>query len=211
MNNSLYYSKNCEVCSNIMKIMHNNDLLKMFELKCIDNKTYDNEISKLGITHVPTILIVQTQGGRTMRGIYSANDAFKWVDSILENRRQYQMKLADENRQLIQRNTTKNQLKYGLYDYCPEEAEGISDAYAYFNKDESKDIDAAQPKMFLPVGQDANFRVLTIPDDNKTKLSKKDQEQLMSKLTTQRTCQENQLKTMYEQQQIDCVLSNANN
>ena len=205
----IFYSKKCKSCYNLMTIMENQKLLNMFSPKCIDDMS-DVEITKLGLQSVPTLVLVSNQNGQQKRGIYEKENAFKWVESVIINRRQNMIKYAENTRKLIQINEMKKRFKEGLFEYCQNESEGLSDSYAYWKDNLNQDIDSAQPKTFLPFGHDEKYNIMTIPENKNAKnfkLSNVDQPKLIQNLEKSRTDQDNQIKILMEQQQINSVIN----
>jgi hypothetical protein len=211
MKGHLYYSTRCEYCLNLMTIMENQGLIDMFTQHCVDNMS-SNDIVKLGIRTVPTLLLINTQNGQQQKGIYENEKAFNWVESVVSNRRQQMIKQAENTRKLIQVNEMKKRMKEGLVGYCQSEVEGLSDSYAYWKDDMSKDIDSAQPKSYLPLGQDEQYSIMTIPIDKKSdyKLNKNTQKQLIKDLEKTRDTQDNEIKSMMEKEQIIKVINMKN-
>ena len=208
----IFYSKMSKSCQDLITYMENQGIINMFEPKCIDTMS-DNEIVKLGLSDVPTIVIITQQNGQQKRGIYEKIEAFKWVESLVVNRRANMMKYAENNRRLVQQSEMKKRIKEGLYEYCQGEAQGISDSYSYWKDDLSKDINDAQPKIFLPYGKDAAYTIMTIPEDKNmkaNKLKERDQSTLITKLENIRKDQDTQIKSIMEQEQIQKVLNPKN-
>lgn len=194
-----------------MTIMENQGLLSMFSPKNVDDMS-DIEITKMGLQGVPTIVIIGNQNQK--QGIYEKDNAFKWVESVIANRRQNMMKYAENTRKLIQASEIKKRFKEGLFEYCQGESEGVSDSYAYWKDDMAQDIDAPQPKTFLPVGHDDRYAIMTIPEDKTVKgykLKEVDQKKLLHNLENSRAEQDSQIKSIMEQQQINSVINAENN
>jgi hypothetical protein len=192
--------------------MENQGIINMFESRCIDTMT-EHDIIRLGLSSVPTIIITTEQNGKQQRGIYEKIEAFKWVESLVINRRQHMMKFTENNRKLIQQSEMKKRIKEGLYEYCQGESQGISDSYSYWKDDMSKDINDAQPKLFLPYGKDAAYTIMTIPEDKHMKgykLKQNEQTSLVSNLENLRKDQDTHIQTFMEREQIQKVLNNGN-
>jgi len=209
----VFYSKECETCINLIKIMENQGLHTMFDTKCVDNMS-DVDITRLGLRTVPTIVVVSTQNGVTeKKGLYEGKGAFEWINSVVMNRRQSMIAYAENTRKLIQINDMKKKIKDGLYEYCEGESSGISDGYSYWKDDMTKDIDTAHPKSFLPYGDDHKYNIITVPIDKYAtgyKISKGDQEKMTRDLESARKYEDSKLKDAMEQQQISNVLNAEN-
>ena len=169
----------------------------------------ETQLIKLQLKVVPTIAIYSVRDGKTTIDLYEKSNAFKWVEQLLINRRQNMLKYAEVNRRLVQQSEMKKKIKDGLYEYCRNETEGISDAYTYV----ADTIESAQPKSYLPYGKDNMYSIMTIPEDRTKpgyKLTEKEQRELSDKLIKDRKEQDVSLKTMMEHEQIEKVVSNQN-
>jgi hypothetical protein len=105
-------------------------------------------------------------------------------------------------------------IKEGLFEYNSNESQGVSDAYSYWKDDINQDIEVAQPKSFLQYGKDAQYGIMTLPENpnNKFKLTADMQSKMVANIQQQRGQQEEQIKQVLEQQQIDKILNyNPNN
>lgn len=206
MNGFLFYSEKCEFCLNLRNVMHNQGLLNFFRSQCVDGMRVE-EIARLGLTAVPTIVIV-TQGGA--KGIYEKEEAFKYIEGMIANKRKNAMMQSENEHKLIQVNNIKRNVQEGLYEYQEQEAVGFSDMYAYWSNDLAKDLDAAQPKSFLPHGKDSDYAILTIPESKadvlRNKLTKDDQDKMIGKMDLFRKEQDVQLRTLMEKEQIEKVI-----
>lgn len=208
----LFYSKECKFCFKLITVMENQGLLGMFNVKCIDDMT-PNDFAKLGLQCVPTLVVVNNQNGVEHKGIYENDKAFKWVDSVISNRRQNMIKTAENSRKLIEISDYKKRIVDGLSENCQSEMEGLSDAYAYWKDDMTQDIDIPQPKMFVPALNIGNplYGIETIPDESgkKNKLKENDQKDLIKKLANLRSEEDTQLKNIMQQQQLNKVLGSV--
>ena len=222
MSGYLFYSKNCKHCRQLMTVMENQGLLNMFNVRCVDEMT-DSDFAKLGLQYVPTLVLISNQNGRLNKGIYEKEEAFRWVDSVISNRRQNMIKSAEGNRKLIEINEIKKRIADGLAENCQIEMEGVSDSYAYWKDDITQDIDLPQPKMFVPalkslaINEDtynALYGIQTVPHQNglrEDKLKKSDQEKMIGKLESLRKDEDSQLKNIMQQQQINKVMNPDSN
>ena len=222
MSGYLFYSNKCQTCTNLRSIMEQQQLLGMFNCKNIDTMTMV-DIEKLGLGTVPTILVVSSQNGQTRQGIYEGNNAFVWVKSVVENRRQNMLRYTENTRRLIQMGEMKKKMQDGLMDYSSMETQGVSDDYSYWSDNTNIDqkLDTAQSKSFLQYDKDFNKyvqisnqnRVITIPVDIKEKgykLSKSDQDKLTADLDKQRNSQLESIKSNMQQEHIKSVINAEN-
>ncbi len=210
-NGILFYSRNCKHSNDLVKVMQNKKLLHMFTNKCVDDMT-EAEIVRSGLNEVPALLIISNQGGSQKRDIYEGKAAFDWVYRLADHRNEImsqQIAMAQRNKRIIEMAANKDKLKNRLYEYSQNESEGTSDGYSFWNDDITKELDIAQPKTFLPYKQDAQYSILTVPEDPRekhNKLTKKDQEKMLTDLETSRRIQDDQLKNIYEQQQFQTIV-----
>ena len=204
----LFYSTLCKHSLDLMKIMENQGLLPMFELKSVNTMDI-NEITRLGLNATPTILIINNDNGKQSKGIYESKDAFKWVDNVITNRRQNMIQFAEQRRRLIEIDETRKRMEDGLSENCQMERQGISDVYAFCKEDN----DMYQPKAFVPaleMGNDA-YRVMTIPQGRHVeKLSEIDQKMLIKDLESKRKIQDTDMKSNMEKEQISKVIHKDN-
>ena len=201
-----YHPKNAG-SFNLMKLMENEGMLRMFELKSVQGMS-DEHLISYGIFSVPTIVFINNGN----KGIYEKEKAFAFVNNMIENRRQNIIRRTENHRRLIQTNGMMNNIKDGLFEYNSNESQGVSDAYSYWKDDINQDIDIAQPKSFLQYGKDAQYSIMTLPENTKTKLNADTQNRLISNIKQQRDQQDGQLKQIMESQQIDKILNyNQNN
>ena len=208
----LFYSKKCTFCRDLMKIMENQNMINMFVLKCVDDMT-STDFTKLGLRFVPTLVLINNNNGQQSKGIYEKTEAFKWVNNVIENRRDNMIKFAENNRRLIEVNEMKKRIADGLTENCQNEMDGISDSYAYWKNDLSQDIDMAQPKSFVSAANVGNplYGIETVPDDKSIKkLSKKEQEKMIDFLANKRNDDDINMKSFMKQQQINKVFSPTN-
>lgn len=203
-----FHPKN-QGCYNLMKLMENEGMIRMFELRSVENMSNEQLVS-YGINAIPTIVFINN--GK--KGIYAKDDAFTFVNNMIQSRRQNIMKRTEQHRRLIQTNGMMNNIKEGLFEYNSNESQGISDAYSYWKDDMAQDIEVAQPKSFLQYGKDEQYNILTLPENpnNKFKLTADMQTKMVGNIKQQRDQQEEQIKQVLEQQQIDKILNyNSNN
>lgn len=208
----LFWSKNCKFCYDLMTTMEHQGLIHLFKLIQVDNWT-TVEYVKWGLNAVPTLVILSGPNGQN-KDIREKKQAFVWVETMVNNRRQSMMAKAQQTRHQAELIQIKNRLKEGLYEYCQHESEGMSDAYAYWADSMEKDIDIAQAKTFLPVGKEQQYSIMTIPENEnakKNKLKKQDQMKMTLDLERSRKDQDEMLKKIAENEQINRVLNADNN
>jgi hypothetical protein len=200
----VYYHPKHEGCYRLMKLMEQEGMIRMFQLKSIENVS-DEALISCGITSIPTIVFINNG----QKGIYGKEKAFQFINNMITNRRQNILKRTENHRKLIQNNGMMNNIKEGLFEYNSNESQGVSDAYSYWKDDINQDIEVAQPKSFLQYGKDAQYSIITLPENphNKFKLTADAQNKMVNNLDQQRKQQEEQIKQILEQQQIDKILN----
>jgi hypothetical protein len=171
------------------------------------------DLIRQGINNVPTIMVINQNGTESRKDIFDGANAFNWIEQFVSNRREFMMRQAEETRKLIQINNQKlYEDNKALKGYYTMETSGLSDAYAYYSKDISKDVDIAQPKTFLPYGKDQEYSIVTLNDGGMRKTGdiervKKEETRKEDDMKKSRQNQDLELKKMMEQQQISAVVN----
>jgi hypothetical protein len=190
--NLLFYSERCNTSRNLIEMMKREDLLKYFEMVCIDNKL--DKIPPM-ITHVPALITTDTP--RPWMGA----DAFKWLQNIKYMRQQ---QIQDKNNKLQLYNTIK-ELESGGPKAFTDEMQGISDNFAY------KDIDNAQPKSFEEYGKEVSKEnIIYTPPIDKKKITKGEQMKLINEFKSDRSVQDKELDKVLKMKQIDEIIKTEN-
>ena len=188
--NIIFYSELCDSCTNLRKMMHNENILQYFEPQCIDNK--EDYYKRIGITHVPTLIVADVP-----KPLVSV-DAFKWLQDI--KRIRYQ-NMIDNNKKIIQQNMMKNMQMEGPNAFMIGEMTGLSDKFAY------TDTDMAQPKSFSYGNEDA---IYTAPVEE-DKISKADQAKLIKDAEQARLLQAQEFETKMKKGQLDAIIRSEQN
>jgi hypothetical protein len=210
--------------------MKNEKLLDMF--KCSDVELMSiEELTKLGLEGVPTILIINISPSQEIqKGIYVQKQAFTWVENVINNRRLNMIKHTENTKKLIEMHEMKKRMQDGLLGYSNMETNGISDDYAFWSDKPEIDVNLnmAQSKSFSGYDKDINeyirqhnqTRIMTIPDIEGTKQERKklkgyiitdvDQKKMLSELKTNRKNQLNGIKDQMQKEQISSVLNGEN-
>lgn len=205
MSGILFYSNRCEYSANLRKVMLDQDILRFFTQRCVDD-IESQELIQMGLRVVPTLVVInQTNGGQN-KLIFEETKAFEWVQQLLANRRENMIKMADQKRRLIQINNAQSKRQDGMHDHDPLESGGVSDGFAYWASDMTKDIDIAQPKSFLPYGQDEQYSIATFMDNKKFKLTEDEQKRRIAEVEGARKMQDNAAKCINERQHLDAVV-----
>lgn len=173
----------------------------MFKDHCVDDMDID-ALTKYGFKYVPAILVVAA--GSTQMGLHERSAAVRWANELIANRRQLAAMQSEHSRKLIQQSQVEDRQRNGLFDYVPEEAEGFSDTYSYWNDNIEADVDYAQPKSFMPYGQDEAHRIVTVQADER-KFTEQDTRRLERAAENERKQQVIEMRAIMEQQQIQAV------
>jgi hypothetical protein len=186
--NLLFYSNKCPTSNNLIKMMEREDLLKYFEMVCIDGR--ENKLPPV-ITMVPALITTDTP--RPWMGA----DAFKWLQNIKYMRYQ---QLQDKNNKSQLYNTIKT-LEEGGPKAFTDEMTGISDNFAY------KDIDNAQPKAFEEYGKEATKdTIIYTPPIEKNRINNNQQSKLINEYSHERKIQDTELDKTLRLKQLDEII-----
>jgi len=208
MQGFLFYSNRCPFCKNLMIVMNNQKLLQLFQLICIDELN-TIELLKRGIKQIPTLVIIEQNGKNNQKQIFEGENAGKWVENIITNRRMIMMQNIEKNRNAIQLQNNKSQHTDGMTNYYINEMVGISDSYSYWNDDLRKEVDIPQPKEFIAPSQLDSNRIITFQESN-NKITNKEMSNKSMEYDRLRNNDINDLKKMFERQQIEAVISKRN-
>ena len=195
MKGILFYSNRCRNCINMWKILEKEHFLQFFEKMNIDNLDI-KQIQNLGISQVPSILVIYPNGKRILR---EARQAFMWIDELLKNRRENISKMINLNRlELIKKN--KEFVNQGFLEYSNNEMDGKSDEYAYLV------TDIAQPKSYVNYGDEKKNAIITYSEFDKIDKDNMDKE-LKNKKET-RSNQDVIIKDEMKKGQIEAIYEN---
>ena len=75
---TLYYSKKCQYCDNLINLLKSYELNTLLRYECVDCMRID-EIEKLCIETVPAIKLFESND----KLIYSGVDAFVWASNCI--------------------------------------------------------------------------------------------------------------------------------
>uniref|UniRef100_A0A6C0DZ06 Thioredoxin-like fold domain-containing protein n=1 Tax=viral metagenome TaxID=1070528 RepID=A0A6C0DZ06_9ZZZZ len=197
----VFYSVKCSECMNLLQVITNENIIKMFIPVCLDNFT-SSQISTLSIKEIPAIVI---SNNNTPPIIYEGpQQCSTWLNSFIVNRRKNLIQQTEANRKNIQQ--AQNELRKneeGAIEYNENEMEGISDSYSYNN------VDLAQPKNFVMVGNEDKQHIVTV-NENESKFSKNELRAKMSDLNIQRNIDTKEYSQFMEQSQIQKIVNNLN-
>jgi len=195
MKGILFYSYRCRNCINMWKILEKENFLQFFEKMNIDNLDI-KYIQSLGISQVPSILIIYPNGKKILR---EARNAFIWIDELLKNRRENISKMINLNRlELLKKN--KELVNQGFLEYSNNEMGGKSDEYAYLV------TDIALPKSYVNYGDERKDAIITYSEIDKLDKEKLDSELILKKDT--RNNQDVAIKDEMKKGQIEAIYDN---
>jgi hypothetical protein len=230
MSGYLFYSNECKTCLNLIEHMKQEKVLEMFVCKNVTQMSTE-EITKLDLQHVPTILMVSVgQNGEQKKGLYAGKSATDWFENLVNNRRMNMIKYTENSKKLIEMHEIKKRMQDGLLGYSNIELAGISDIYSYWSDklDVDLKLDVAQSKSFVPYDVDAKkflqqqeqYKIMTIPDvegnkNDKKKLkgyiiNDKEQKKMVSELEKSRESQLDIIKDNMQKEQINSIVKNEN-
>jgi hypothetical protein len=185
--NLLFWSRKCEMCVNLLKILQAENLINNFKLICVDDNL--DKIPK-NITRVPTMIV------SGIPELLVAKQIFDWIQKVKFIRNQ------NINKQIIQQNLTQinNNNNNGPVGFKSAEMGSISDSFAY------KDIDKALPQNYFGIGEEDKNVIFTAPEQQK--INKKDQTNLIKDLQTHRTTQDKLFSSDMKNQQLHAIQNN---
>jgi len=187
--NILFYSRSCDTCKNLLKILQNENLLGYFKLYCVDGRY--QELPKY-ITTVPTMIV------STINKPLVAAETFEWIKNMKFIKNQM---IQDMNKKLIQQNLvnmTKTNLS-GPLGFIQQEMNGYSDNYAF----QDPNIDKAFPHSYLGLGEEDKNAIFTAPEQNK--MSKDDQTKKIKEVHNFREQQDKEFSGIMKQQQLKAL------
>ena len=128
----LFYSPRCESSANFIKIITSERINQMFNLMNIDTMSTE-QILSLGIKKTP-MLVLRDNNNRTI-GVHEAQNAFEWLNNLIQFRRQNMAKIVEENRKKILQSRGQQNVNKDLVSGKSDELNGISDNYSYIDID----------------------------------------------------------------------------
>ena len=178
--NILFYSNRSSPCTNLITLMKNSNLLGYFKLVCVDGRL--NEMPK-NITTVPTLMVAN------VNKLLVADEAFHWVKT---------MRFIRQKQMLEMNNANQPKQNSGPIGHNNSEMGGFSDDFAY------KDIDQAQAKSFVKVGEEEKNIIFTAPKMGK--LNEAKQQQLIREAESRRNKQNKIIMENAKKQQLHKVM-----
>ncbi len=149
----LFFSKTCDECSNLWRVICNENIANIFILVCVDDFSI-KDLSKLEVSIVPSIVISSdNQPSEIYEGPVLCS---RWLTGFTMNRRKNLAARVDNQRRIIQKaQSDVRKQEDGALDYAEAEMEGVSDMYSYTG------TDLCQSKNFVMVGDENKYNILT--------------------------------------------------
>lgn len=197
----LFYSVKCNECMNLLQVITNENISKMFIPICLDKYT-STQISTLSIKEIPAIVISSDNNKPSV--FEGPQQCSNWLNSFIVNRRKNIVNNVENNRKNIQQ--AQNDIRKnedGAIEYNENEMEGVSDNYAYSN------VDVAQPKNYVLVGDEGNQHIVTA-NETENKLDKNGMRKQLMDLEMKRTTDTKEYVNIMEQSQIQKIVGNLN-
>lgn len=187
--NVLYFSKFTEMCRDLLKLMHEYNVLSQFYLYCTDGIPIEKLPANLD--RVPTLVISGINKPLIGR------EAIEWFKvnrfTFIQNNEQLQYKKIMYNMMKTMQSET------GPRGFSNIEHAGLSDAFAY------TDIDFAQPKVYCNYGED-NSEIKT-PEINENKITESAQKKLLKMEEQDRNKQDKEIATLIKHTHVDVLMN----
>lgn len=185
--NVLFYSNNCDASKYLMKLMQGENLLRFFHQICTDN----NPKVPPQIKCTPTLFI------RNNPTPYVAGGAFIWLSKIKQwkvNMMMQQMTTAQQQYfQTINNNLSSNDSN--ILGFSEAEMSGMSDIFAFFSKDMTKESQDSFPQSFFTCDNLGKENIFCPPkEEDKFIINAAKHKELHSNLERERKQQDEQFK-----------------
>jgi hypothetical protein len=133
-------------------------MLSTFQMVCVEDMIAQKRPLPQGITMVPALILPE------MNAMFQGKETFMWLEKIRTN--------------YVKANMMSAMVNNGPHGFVNTEMGGVSDTFAYTT------ADMAQPKSFLPYGQDDQYNIYT--GNEGQKLKDKDQKKLIQEVEQKR-------------------------
>jgi len=193
-----YSSNKCEYSTRMWKILNDEGILQWFDKINVDEKSLE-WLLQIGLKQVPAVLIT---GNDNKRELHEGLESFKWLDTLIKNRRSNINQIATMNRQkLLENNRQINNMgdNKGLTEYVTGEMTGLSDEYGYLQ------TDIYQAKNYVDCLKGGQS-IVTINEQGK--LTKNQTDNSINSANEQREKQTQMLKNEMKQGHEDCIYGN---
>ena len=191
----LFYSKRCNFCIYLLRLLASENLINHFKLICIDELRNVPD----GITHVPTMILANHSKPLV------CGETLEWVKKIKFFRGQ-----GSTNQQNGLETDHINARTPIPFD--EDIMTGLSDKFALTKRDD------ALPQSYFGIGDENKNAIFTAPQE-KDKITRYDQKRLMDNIELDRKEQdevhknimkENQMKAYIENEQINAYMNHRN-
>jgi hypothetical protein len=180
------------------KILNEEGILQWFDKIDINEKPLE-WLVQMGLKEVPTVL---QMGVDNKKELFEGTNAFKWLDTLIKNRRSSVNQIANMNRQkLLESNRQINDMgaNKNLTEYVAGEMSGLSDEYGYLQ------TDMYQTKNYVDCHRGGQS-IVTINEQGK--LNKNQTDMTIKNANELRDKQTQLLKDEMKQGHIDTVFGN---
>lgn len=186
--NVIFFSKRCKDCNDLLTLLKNENLLGNFVLFCVDGRL--NELPS-GITMVPTMVVSGINKPLVGR------EPFEWVNKV-----KFLKQANMNNKMLMQQNLMRMAQKVGPQGFRVDEMTGISDTFAFTDRDKPLD------HRYVNANDDKNA-IFTAPEQEK--ISPLEQKKRIEKLENDRKMQDTQNSDIMKRQQLYAVMQAEQN
>lgn len=186
--NVIFYSRKCQSCMDLLKLLENENLLGSFVLFCVDGRL--SEVPS-HISSVPTMVVSNVN--KPLIG----NETFEWINKVKFLRQQNLMQI---NKKIItQQNVINMMNKKEIVGYDSEILGKISDPFAIADEASNKSL----PQSYYNIN-DNKDAIFTAPEQGK--ITKQEQKKRIENIEQLRSTQDSQYGELMKKQQIDAVL-----
>ncbi len=196
----LFYSHKCKACQELINVIVNEGIMRMFVPICLDYMN-QSDIIRMNFKYVPTIIVI---GDNQQSTVYEGPEKCgPWINTLIQRRRSQIKQYAETQRKNVQK--INNMITSGnsnapALEYIADEMEGVTDGYAFVA------TDLYQPKNFVPIGQEKNFNLLT-PQDNEKKIGHHEMDSHLSELSMTRDRDNVVMQKTMEQNQLNAIMT----
>lgn len=197
----IYYLSSCNECKNLLQVIFNEGIQRMFVPVCLDNSSSEDLykiMTSLKIDTLPTIVISsENQQPMIFEGPQQCS---QWLTNFTLNRRKNIVQVVDNQRRLIQKAQMIARNQDGTDGFIEAEMDGISDTYSY------NLTEIGQPKNYVMVGDEDKYNIVT-PQLKEGKIDDITLRKQMAELENNRNNDKRQLMQIMEQNQIKAVMN----
>lgn len=194
----IFYSTQCSESMNLLQVIRNENITKMFILVCLD-KYRSKDIQNLCIKKLPAIVI---SAENRKSEIYEGSQmCSQWLNNFTLCRRQNLAQQVEKQRRLVQKTQADaRKQEGGVLEYIESEMDGVADNYAYNH------TELCQPKSFVMIGDEDKYNIMT-PHVVEGKIDFNAMSRQISAVEANRKNDTNQFKQIMENNQIKTVIN----